>query len=243
MYTHYAIMFILNRGKDFRQKFHEIGSIRSLIPKSVKIMALTATATQDTLDCVVEHLSLENHVIIGLPPNRPNIKYIIEKGIDIRTFCHQFVKELLIMRTNMPKTVIFCRSLLNCATFFATIKKLMGKNITDPPGAQYNGHLECCLVENFTAVSSQYMREAVLKEFCKCDTKLRVLVATNAFGMDIDCPDIERIINWGCPNTLEELVQETGRGGRDGHYVQAILYSTAIVTEFDKTRLRHTKLR
>ena len=64
-------MFILNRGKEFRQTFHEIGSIRSLIPKSVKIMALTATATQDTLDCVVEHLSLENHVIIGLPPNRP----------------------------------------------------------------------------------------------------------------------------------------------------------------------------
>lgn len=102
----------------------------------------------------------------------------------------------------------------------------MGKRITDPPGAQYDGHLESRLVEVFTAVSTPQMREAVLKEFCKCDTRLRLLIATTAFGMGVDCPDIERIINWGCPNTLEELVQETGRGGRDGRLVQAILYPT-----------------
>jgi len=130
------------------------------------------------------------------------------------------------MRIQMPKTVIFCRTLQNCATFFATIKRLLGKNITDPPGALYNGHLECRLVEVFTAVSTPKMREAVLKEFCKPDTKLRVLVATTAFGMGVDCPDIDIIINWGCPNTLEELVQETGRGGRDGRSVKATLYPT-----------------
>ena len=130
------------------------------------------------------------------------------------------------MRTNLPKTVIFCRTLQNCATIFATIKKLMGKNIMDPPEVQYNGNLDCRLVEVFTAVSTPHMREAVLKEFCKCNTKLRVLVATTAFGMGVDCPDIDCIINWGCPNTLEELVQETGRGGRDGRHVQAILYPT-----------------
>ena len=49
-------------------------------------MAMTATATQDTLDCITEHLSFENPTIIGLPPNRQNIKYIIEKSIDIPTF-------------------------------------------------------------------------------------------------------------------------------------------------------------
>ena len=72
------------------------------------------------------------------------------------------------------------------------------------------------------------MREAVLKEFCRCNSTLRLLVATTAFGMGVDCPDIERIINWGCPNTLEELVQETGRGGRDGRLTQAILYPTRL---------------
>jgi len=50
------------------------------------------------------------------------------------------------------------------------------------------------------------------------------MIATTAFGMGVDCPDIEKVINWGCPNTLEELVQETGQGGRDGRKVEAILY-------------------
>ena len=52
------------------------------------------------------------------------------------------------------------------------------------------------------------------------------MVATTAFGMGMDCPDIEQIINWAYPNTLQELVQETGRGGRDGCLTQAILHPT-----------------
>ena len=46
--------------------------------------------------------------------------------------------------------------------------------------------------------------------------------------MGVECPDIKRVINWGTPNTLEELVQETGKGGRDGRQVEAILYAKKI---------------
>ena len=60
------------------------------------------------------------------------------------------------------------------------------------------------------------MREEVLKEFCKADTKLRLLIATTAFGLGVDCVDIKRVINYGTPSILEELVQESGRAGRDG---------------------------
>ena len=104
----------------------------------------------------------------------------------------------------------------------------MGKNITDPPGALYDGIVDFRLADMFTAVSSQEMREALLKEFCKSGSRLRLLIATTAFGMGVDCPDIARVINWGCPNTLEELAQETGRGGRDGRTVEAILYPTTL---------------
>lgn len=57
------------------------------------------------------------------------------------------------------------------------------------------------------------MRELLLQEFSTVGTKLRLLIATTAFGLVADCSDIERIINWGSPSTLEELVQEVGRGG------------------------------
>ena len=66
----------------------------------------------------------------------------------------------------------------------------------------------------------------MLKEFCKSNSTLRLLVATTAFGMGVDYPDIEQIINWGCPSTLEEFVKKTGRGGRDRQLTQAILYPT-----------------
>ena len=102
----------------------------------------------------------------------------------------------------------------------------MGKNITDPPGALYDGIVHFRLVDVFTAESSPQIREALLKEFFMSDSRLRMLIATTAFGMGVDCPDIDRVINWGCPNTLEELIQEIGRGGRDGPAVEAILYPT-----------------
>ena len=57
------------------------------------------------------------------------------------------------------------------------------------------------------------MKDMVLDTFKNFDTNLRLLICATAFGLGVDCPDIERVINWGTLNTLKELVQETGRGG------------------------------
>lgn len=131
--------------------------------------------------------------IIGLPPDRPNIKYIIEECPNIPELCCQLTSELISKCTQMPKTVLFCRSLQNCANFFATLKRMLGKNLTEPPGIE--ARLQVRLVDVFTAVSTTMMREMVLKEFCKCGSTLRLLIATTAFGLGVDCPDIERVIN------------------------------------------------
>ena len=64
----------------------------------------------------------------------------------------------------------------------------------------------------------------VLLEFCKAETILRLVIATSTFSLGVDYPDIARVINWGTPNTVEELVQQTGRAGRDGSDADAILY-------------------
>ena len=72
----------------------------------------------------------------------------------------------------------------------------------------------------------------VLAEFCKQDTKLRLVIATSAFGLGVDCPDIGRVINWGAPSTIEELVQQSGRAGRNGAEAEAILF-------YKKTRTPH----
>ena len=110
------------------------------------------------------------------------------------------------------------------------IRRFLGPHITDPSGQP--SILQFRLVDVFTAASDNDMREEVLKEFSKKDTKLRLLIASTAFGLGVDCTGINRVINYGTPATMEELVQEAGRAGRDGSEAEAILYHKVIGRKF-----------
>ena len=105
-------------------------------------------------------------------------------------------------------------------------EEVLGSKITEPPGLP--SMLQFRLIDIFTAASNVSMREEVLKEFCKADTKLRLLIATTEFGLGVDCVDIKRVINYSTPSTLEELVQESGQAGRDGREACSILYHKTV---------------
>jgi len=202
--------------------FAEIGTIRSLINKDINILALTATATNETAKIIIERLSMTNVTMIGLSPERHNIKYSVVPMPDMADMCSALAQELADMHAETPKTVLFCQTLQQCGNFHAKIKKLLGKNITMPPGAP--SILPFRMVSLFTSASRRELREEIIQEFCKEKTNLRLVIATTAFGLGVDCHNITRIINWGAPTSLEELVQETGRAGRDGSAAEAILY-------------------
>ena len=76
----------------------------------------------------------------------------------------------------------------------------------------------------FTAVSTTETQELLLSQFHSNQSTLRLLIATTAFGLGVDCMEIKRVVNFGTPNTLEELVQESGRAGRNGEPAESILY-------------------
>ena len=211
-----------SRGQSFRKVFHEIGNLRSLLPKCVNVMALTATVTKETLRCVVERLSLESPKIIGLPPNRENIKFVLKPSITKKDFALSLASELLTFRVQTPKTVVFCTTVQQVADIFLIVKRELGIHITEPPNVP--NILPFRLVDMFTAGSTSVMRQRILSEYCKRETKLRLIIATSAFGLGVDCPDITRVINWGPPPTLEDLLQQSGRAGRDGTQSEAILY-------------------
>ena len=76
----------------------------------------------------------------------------------------------------------------------------------------------------YSRVLTTAKKDEVLSYFSQKNGKLHLVIATTAFGMGVDCPDIHRIIHWGMPSTLEESVQETGRSGQDGEPSIAIVY-------------------
>lgn len=189
----------------------------------MKVLALTATATKETLECVINRLSMKNPTVIGLSPERDNVMLHVRPAPTLKDMSLLLVKDLKSSRIQTPKTVVYCRSLKKCAEMYSTICNNMGDDITEPPGLP--NIIPFRLVDIFTAASTLAMREEVVQEFCKPDTYLRVIVATTAFGLGIDCSDITRVINWGTPNSLEELIQEAGRAGRNGFQSDAVLYT------------------
>ena len=112
MFSHFR------RGDSFRTTFAKLGQLRSIVPENVHVMALTATATKDTLEVVISRLSLKNPVIIGLPPNRDNTMFRIKSLPTLEKFCTTLASDLQIHWTNFPKPIIFCQTYSDCANMF-----------------------------------------------------------------------------------------------------------------------------
>lgn len=93
-----------------------LGELRSMLPDRVKIIATTATATAETFHIVKQQLSMPNPAIVAIPPGRGNIKYTVHANPKFSKMLSELIEELTVKRTALPKTLIFCRELMQCAT-------------------------------------------------------------------------------------------------------------------------------
>ena len=187
-------------------------------------MALTATATQSVFKKVVKCLSLSDDVkVVSTPPDRKNLTLLVKPFVTVGEFVTNISATIRKLRNRYPKTIIFCQNYGYCTQVYGMLEHLMGQEFTEPPS--YPNLHQFRLIEMYTRACTIEMREKVLTSFGKEDSVLRVVVATTAFSMGIDCPDIQQVIHYGTPSVPEQYVQEIGRAGRQGQQSTAILLS------------------
>ena len=164
-------------------------------------------------------------VLVTESPNRSNIKYIIKSADNIEETFASLVEEIRRLRRALDKIIVFCRTYVydDCSRIYLFLRSRLGSEGVQPIAAPDLSRFR--LVELFTACTQKSVKDSILESFSNPDGMLRVVIATIAFGMGLDCPNVRRIIHWGPSNDVEAYIQETGRAGRDGESAEALLYT------------------
>ncbi len=213
-------------GNKFRRAFSKLGELRSIIPPNVNILALTATATKKTFHIITDRLSMINPEVISCSPFRYNISYTVAPKIDLVNFLTGVCSDLRLKRVTYPKTIIFSRLYSDCASMFTIMQKQMKNEMYEPIGAPKMRRI--LLADVYTRVNTEAKKEQILQFFKTPNSTLRCLIATTAFGMGVDCPNIRQVYHWGSPSEPEEYVQETGRAGQDREDAIATIFAEPV---------------
>lgn len=183
-------------GYDFRPSYLEIAKIREVLP-DVPILALTATATPAVVEDIQQQLHFRAPNVFKMSFARANLSYVVRHTIDKEA-------ELIhILRQTSGSSIVYTRS-REATRDLAKMLTRQGISAT-----WYHAGLEPSVKEE-----RQNLWQA---------DKVRVMVATNAFGMGIDKPDVRVVIHPDAPSSIEEYFQEAGRAGRDGNQAYAVL--------------------
>ena len=201
------------RGESFRQVLSRIGEVRSLLPPAVNIMALTATATRSIRLSFSRTIGLKDPYVLTRSPCKANLIYSVGIFKTVEETFWTMADRLQHQCTAFPKTIIYAQSLRMCAEIYLYFKVYLGRNFTHPENAPDLPQFR--IVDMFTSVTDPSHKTKILELF-KQPSNLRVIVATIAFGMGIDCSDVRQIIHVGLPDDICSYIQETGRAGRDG---------------------------
>ena len=161
-------------------------------------------------------------VFVSVSPDRPNIFYEVRRRGDIETDLLPVLNTLKESKCCSPRVLVYCRSLDMCARLYTHFLFELGEESYQPRGAEKLSKNR--LFDMFHACTPPTVKDVILKSLAQPDGKLRVVFATVALGMGIDLKDVNTVIHYGAPHSIEDFFQESGRGGRNGQAARSIVY-------------------
>ena len=186
-------------GEGFREAFTHISEFIAKLKKRPVILALTATATNQTIEKISYYLNIKDYNVITTNPDRKNIFYKV-----INTKNKKLELEAYLSFHKNKKGIIYC---LTRKRVEELSKYLLDNNIDN---VIYHGGLK--------------VEEKVKNQNAFSSDKCNLIICTNAFGMGIDIPNIRFVICYDIPQSIEDLSQQIGRAARDGFYAEGIVY-------------------
>lgn len=206
-------------GHDFRPAYMRLGE-RLHELGSPPVLALTATATQAVRDDIIRYLGMRNPAIVASSPHRANLAFEVvhATGNERLRALFRFIKRL------RRPGIVYCATTKEVDRLYGAMARMR------LPVHRYHGRMAA---KDRNREQELFMRKG----------RRTVMVATSAFGLGIDKPDIRYIIHYQAPASLEQYVQEAGRAGRDGRRANCILLFDPSDREVHETLQQGSRIR